>query len=331
MNSSANWSQREKVELFRRLFSGREDAYGTYDPRTGRVWQVKRPVTDFVLLNHLRGHQPFGIYMLEGDTTSVAVADFDQPDLNLPVELVRRLRPDGVHGYIERSKSKGYHVWFFFRRILAWKPRLVLKIALEALGASRTEVFPKQDRLLDVKIFGNFINAPLFGRLVSSERTVFVDESGKRFADQWAFLGRIEMTHERALDVLLAGIKGPEKAAVSEAPSRIIARTFGLTPCAQIMLREGVSSNQRVACFRLACQLRKAGLPFDAALEVLKSWRAKNHPPNGTRIITSEEVFTQTRCAYAAGLYQSCGCEDEPMRSFCDSICPIDRGDRSAD
>ena len=34
----------EQVRLFRGLFVGRTDAYGTYDPMSGRVWQVKAPI-----------------------------------------------------------------------------------------------------------------------------------------------------------------------------------------------------------------------------------------------------------------------------------------------
>lgn len=47
-----------KIRLFRELFSGQEHVYGTYDPKSGRSWQVKAPVTDEVILAHLTGRGP---------------------------------------------------------------------------------------------------------------------------------------------------------------------------------------------------------------------------------------------------------------------------------
>jgi len=42
-----------------------------------------------------------------------------------------------------------------------------------------------------------------------------------------------------------------------------IRRILSLMPCALRMLTEGVKENQRTACFRLAAQLRKVGLPYE--------------------------------------------------------------------
>ena len=44
-----------KVRLFATRFRGRQDVYGSYDPVTSRVFQVKEPVTRDVLLAHLQG------------------------------------------------------------------------------------------------------------------------------------------------------------------------------------------------------------------------------------------------------------------------------------
>ena len=67
----------DKIDLFRRTFRGRTDVYGTYDLRTGRVRQVKKSVTRDVILAHLRGEAPYGVYLLIDDRTHAVVADFD--------------------------------------------------------------------------------------------------------------------------------------------------------------------------------------------------------------------------------------------------------------
>ena len=132
----------EKVELYGRFFIGRRDVYGTYDPGTGRVWQVKNPVTKEVLFRHLKGIQPYGIYLLDTDRTPAAVVDFDHDECLLPFEFTREVRSLGMSAYIERSKSKGYHVWMFFARgrINALKARLVIKFILDEIGVGGDKI-----------------------------------------------------------------------------------------------------------------------------------------------------------------------------------------------
>jgi len=158
---------REKLAIFRRCFTGLGQVYGTRDLGTGRARQVKQPVTDRVLLDHLQGRQPYGVYLLVGDRTKAAVVDFDHPDAGPPLAFIGRAEHYGVHVYLERSKSKGWHVWAFMDSggVPASKIRLVTKMILAEIGASDTEVFPKQDRLAGNVSYGNFIYAPLFGAL----------------------------------------------------------------------------------------------------------------------------------------------------------------------
>ena len=75
------------------------------------------------------------------------------------------------------------------------------------------------------------------------------------------------------------------------------------------MLEEGVSSNQRISCFRLAIHFKRSGIPYDLALVTLKGWAQKNHPPEGKGIITEPEIEAQTKYAYSRP-YRSFGCEE---------------------
>jgi len=318
----------EKVSLFRCCFIGLEHVYGTYDLKTGHVRQVKQPVTHEVLLRHLQGHQPYGVYLLVGDTTQAVVADFDDEDTLPPLEFVRHAEQYGIKAYIERSKRKGWHAWIFMELpgVSAFKARLVVRAILDDIGKPSTEVFPKQDKLSGNATYGNFINAPLFGRLVPNGRTAFVDpDNGLRpFPNQWDFLEGIERVSEDRLDEIieineLAPTTTPADSETSGDPSDI-SSAFGLPPCAQRMLAEGVREYQRVACFRLAVHLKKAGLPQDLTLTVLRAWAQKNRPVGDKAIITDTEISEQTDSAYVKD-YRACGCEDPAVSPYCHSSC----------
>jgi len=320
-------SAAEKVAIFQSLFSGRKDVYGTYD--AGTVRQVKAAVTDQVILAHLRGEQPYGVYLLTGDRTRAVAVDFDRQELDLPVSFVAACQEQSLSAYIERSKSKGHHVWMFFERqgVPAYKARVVARKILADIGAPATEVFPKQDVLTDGVSYGNFINAPLFGALVPKGRTVFVDlaEPTRVYPDQWQLLERVQRHTEKDLDTVIGRCHGETRhrsraGRCSKAGPEVSA--FGLLPCARQILAEGVSSYQRVSCFRLAVHLKQNGLPYDLALAVLKAWAKKNQPVDGRRIITEREIECQTRCAFDRP-YRGFGCEQAAMVAYCHRECPL--------
>ena len=321
----------QKVAIFKGLFTGLANVYGTYDLRTGRVRQVKATVTDEVLLAHLTGRQPYGVYLLTGDRTGALAVDFDEDDLRLPTSFVACARRHGLSAYIERSKSKGYHCWIFFEAggVLARKARLVAGRILTEIGKTATEVFPKQDVLTDCVSYGNFINAPLFGALVPKGRTVFLDpaEPTRVYPDQWELLEHMERFSERDLDAVIERCQlnvqaRPQFPTDHAARPQAETSVFGLPPCARQILAEGVSAHQRVSCFRLAVHLKRYGIPYDLALVMLKAWAKKNRPADGKRIITEQEIESQTRCAFDRP-YRSFGCEHAAIAAYCHKDCPL--------
>ena len=325
----------QKTALFRRFFTGLEHVYGSYDPRSGSVHQVKAPVTRQVILSHLCGRKPYGVYLLVRDRTRAVVADFDEDDLNLPIEFVKAARHYGIPAYIERSKSKGHHVWVFSEEcgVPAWKARAVVRHLLAEIGRPLVEVFPKHDSLDTSVTYGNFINAPLFGTLVAQGRTVFLDprDFSRPAASQWDLLESIETVPEAKFDEVIE-INDLQQIATSpsrtpDATGGIPDRTFGLPPCAQRMLTEGVTDNQRVSCFRLAVHLRQTGLPFDLAVATLVSWAQKNKPQPDKRIITEEEVSSQARSAYDKP-YRGCGCDEPAISRYCSPDCRLRQSGR---
>ena len=327
----------EKIALFRgRFVGGLTHVYGSYDPSSGRTFQVKRAITDDTIYQHLKGIAPLGLYLLVGSRTRMVVIDFDREDANPPLEFVAHAKHYDIPSYIEISKSKGYHVHVFFsEQVMASKARLVIRHILAEIGQSGTEVFPKQDALDTRVTSGNFINLPLFGRWVAQGRTVFVDEKGSLvpYPDQWNFLEGIETIGESRLDDVIEmndlqwpPVGGGRPAASGNEPgnnNHAIRMGYSLPPCAQRMLNEGVTFNQRVAAFRLAIQLRKAGLGEDLALAVLETWAPRNRPADGKNIITVKEIKEQVHYAFTRTDLRGCGCHDETINTFCETYCPL--------
>jgi len=319
----------EKIRIFRKLFTGLTNVYGTYDPASGRSIQVKTLVTDKVLYAHLTGRQPYGVYLLVKDHTLSIVVDFDTNNTLEPKDFVDRAKHYGISAYIERSKSKGYHVWIFFEEkgVPALKARLVVNHILEEIAESDTEVFPKQDTLDKNVQFGNFINAPLFGRLVPQGKTVFVDpKTFKPYPNQWDFLESVERIGEHILDDIIE-INNLSIPQTEPRPSKSNSANggpgrFGLPACAQKMLKDGVVHFQRVSCFRLAVHLKRLGLPYDLTVAALKTWALKNRPTNGKEVILETEILSQTSCAYEKS-YVGYACESAAIKPFCDPACPV--------
>ena len=317
----------EKVEIFRKLFAGLPHAYGTYDPVSGHSRQVKESVTDKVILDHLVGRQPYGVYLLVQDRIQTAAVDFDTDNRLTVAEFVSKAKHYGVSVYVECSKSKGYHAWIFFegQGVLAGKARLVLRHLLNEIGEPAAETFPKQDAL-DTNIqYGNFINAPLFGPLVRHGKTVFVDlMSFVPYPNQWALLESVHRLSERDLDEIIE-LNDLSHAPTNGNPTRNPAdgnARHSLPICVLKMLRDGVSQYQRISCFRLAVHLKRLGLPHDVAVAALKTWALKNKPTNGKRVIRDSEVVSQTSDAYNKP-YAGYGCDTEAMSSFCEPSCPV--------
>lgn len=149
------------------LFVGRDDVYGS---EHGSCIEGL-PIYD----NHLHGDGPIGIYPLvetRPGTTNDGVwyvhwgcVDFDEGEDDSWVyaqNLRLVLETFGVTGWVERSRSKGYHVWVFLE---TWMPAEVVREALLAAtqiaGAPTKEINPKQTWLApEKKGYGNYVRLP---------------------------------------------------------------------------------------------------------------------------------------------------------------------------
>ncbi|NOU99396.1 TOTE conflict system archaeo-eukaryotic primase domain-containing protein [Paenibacillus planticolens] len=220
-------SPKEKIEVFRSLFRGREDVYPNrwqsktgksgYSPACKNEWsfvckkpQIKCadcshrefiPITDEIISDHLDAkiNHTIGIYpMLQDETCWFVAIDFDKrnwkQDAAAVMETCTMLQ---VPAALERSRSgDGGHVWIFFDQpIEASLARKLGCALLTKTMESRNELgldsydrlFPNQDTLPKGG-FGNLIALPLQGAPRKEGNSVFVDENLVPYEDQWSFL-----------------------------------------------------------------------------------------------------------------------------------------------
>ena len=178
---------REKIALFRSLFSGRPDVHAHgfrkkdggigFAPACANEWrrgvcpraanpkakcsgcprQAFDELSDQAIVRHFKGEDEglrdvLGLYVLDADSnTSVLVMDFDEGDWKGAVAAVRAAgRAHGVEACVERSRSgNGGHVWFFFERAIPAKLARDFGSALitEAMAAARSVSFDAYDRM----------------------------------------------------------------------------------------------------------------------------------------------------------------------------------------
>ncbi len=318
----------DKIMLFSTLFHGNKTAYGKYEPESEKYRQVKESVEENVIYSHLKGICPYGLYPLEENITYVGVVDLDTPDPEKPVMFYNRARHYELPAYIERSKSKGWHVWMFFNDegVKAWKVRVIMQMLLDEIESPKAEIFPKQDAVDVTSGYGNFINAPLFGKLVLEMKTVFVNpKTLKPYPDQWGLLESIQKIDKIILDEIIEIndlCKINDTSSFDTGQGKSSFQIYALPACIRRILEKGATYNQRIACFRIAVHLRRIGIPFDVAAMILLECSRLNKPVNGKRIITPEEVVSQARDGYKEK-YTGYGCNVTVIRDFCDPECPV--------
>jgi len=316
-----------KIKIFQDLFRGSSEAYGTYDPKTKKYRQIKKSVTDQVIYNHLSGKQPYGFYLLLKDQTNVGVIDLDRDEPESVLGIFARATHYQLPCIVEISKSKGYHLWFFFEQggTKAWKVRAVLQMLLNDLDLDDVELFPKQDAVQNKNSYGNFINAPLFGRAVQHRRTILLDpqnalEPLKCF---WqALLGVSRISESHLDDLIDMNDLAPPVKTLKPKRDQVSDKIYSLPSCIRKLLDVGTNFDQRIASFRLAVNLKRVGIPQDLVEALLLEWRLKNKPSNAKQIITIAEVEAQVNWAFPKN-YRGIGCEELVIRQFCQESCPI--------
>lgn len=143
------------------LFRGRGDVYGHEEGRC-----VKAPLTPELFRQHLGGVQAIGVYPMVpiGSVHHVVwgCSDIDIEDLAGARKIQSALSAVRVVSFVERSRSKGYHVWVFAEEVVpASDMRRMLLCAHQVAEYPAREVNPKQETLATGQ-YGNYVRLPYF-------------------------------------------------------------------------------------------------------------------------------------------------------------------------
>lgn len=205
----------DKLQIFRNLFSGREDVFAVrwerrdgsasgYTPvclnewRQGLCNKLQRKkckdcenkayaqFNTFYIEQHLRGNKCYGIYpLLKENASYFIVADFDGSKWKEEsLRFLNVCQKYNLSAYPERSRSgNGGHVWIFFAdKYPAYKSRnIAINILREAKIIDQFEKEDAFDRLFpnqDIHSgegLGNLIALPLQGESRNAGNSIFLD------------------------------------------------------------------------------------------------------------------------------------------------------------
>ena len=227
---SKDISNEEKIKIFMEVFKGRTDLYAKrwtsnktgksgYSPVCKNEFSVYKcdkprmkcsecpyrellPLTDDIILKHLKGEITIGIYpLLPGDLCNFLAIDFDKKNYEKDVSAFWSICDElDIPVYVERSRSgNGAHVWIFFEesisaRIARKMGNILLTKTMEKASLeldSYDRLFPNQDTMPKGG-FGNLIALPFQGNSSKNGNTVFVDKYFEPQKNQLEILANIK-------------------------------------------------------------------------------------------------------------------------------------------
>lgn len=173
------------------------DAYGTEEGGCLRVAQWAWPTYTQHIEQHLYGDTPMGVYPMVHDSELDWIVfwgcvDFDEGDEISFIHaqnLQTVLDAFDITSWVERSRSKGYHVWVFASEpITARRMRRALLTACELAHAPTKEINPKAEGFFttdqdgteraDWSKIGNYVRLPYPSGWEETHRRCMVDRDG---------------------------------------------------------------------------------------------------------------------------------------------------------
>lgn len=235
----------DKIALFRGYFRGREDIYARrwenragrsgYSPDCKHEWDralCRKPekkcsecgnrellrFDETVITRHLEGQLTAGIYPLLGNDACFFLAmDFDGEGWVKDIAAIRETcLLEKVPAAVERSRSgNGGHVWVFFSEEVP--ASLARRLGTGLISKTMTRycqlgvksydrLFPNQDTMPKGG-FGNLIALPLQKAPRQAGNSVFIDEAGTPYADQWSNLASVKKFSRGETEALVGALE----------------------------------------------------------------------------------------------------------------------------
>jgi hypothetical protein len=182
-------------------FEGQREAFATFQPSRVPAYEMHRqPLTIGQARQHLESDVNLLVLPIVsgGDQrgyvrwscTDIDIPGDDVAALETAIDIQTALRVLGARGWVERSKSKGYHVWVFFADwCWAGDARALFELAHHLTEHQATEVFPKQ-LFIGEAHEQNGVNLPYPAG--AADRRTILDDSFTDFLTLEEFLQRSE-------------------------------------------------------------------------------------------------------------------------------------------
>ena len=168
-------------------FVGRKNIYAM-QTKSGAYVPVRKEITMDALIEHFNGDKTLGSYVIREDgKINFAVIDIDSDpktfDYNsfLSIsEMIYKLFPE-FERVLEFSGRRGFHIWLLLDK--AEPPafmRELIKTRLRAKGLINIEIYPKQDKVDELKQkLGNLVKLPCGKHLKNGKWSKILKWTGK--------------------------------------------------------------------------------------------------------------------------------------------------------
>lgn len=271
--------EQENIQLFQRLFRGREEVFARQwaDRQQGKQGYVpvQRPLMPEDIQEHLQGRKTYGIYLLNKDNCVwTGVIDIDlvarlrnpgeMKKANAQIKreaiyLLKRIRERadsaGLAAIAELSGGKGYHLWFpSSGPVVAAIMKKAMLTLVKDLAADCTcfsiEVFPKQD-VLSGKGFGNLVKLPLGVHRGTGRNSRLIPTKSSRMEDQFGLLRLVEpappekFAHLGQVSTRASVVAHPRQAAWAEKYPELAQLSRCCSPLGQVIAM--VRSNKQLS------------------------------------------------------------------------------------
>lgn len=340
----------DKIALLRERFIHRSDVFSTQWYEDGKMgYRAVRegtciaippckkgtcshvrdvPLSDAHLREHLLGGMTIATYQLTDENT-VKWLCFDvdlkkgmSEELEGKVKghtlaLAKKLHQILGQGsfLVERSGSKGFHLWVFFSEpVPAFKVMALGKYVdgqIEHPFGIDVEVYPKQTR---VHSYGNMVKIPLGIHRKTEVRCFFVDNQFKDHENQFEVLANVRNFTEKELDEIIT--KHEIVMSLSIRIDNQQVQSYGALPCMTNMMIEGLHEGARDEGFlRLASWMKRRGIPEDVAQVAIYRVNDKTKPS-----LDSNTVDRKIDNAYTND-HTEFPCNNSAFDLFCTSSC----------
>lgn len=199
------------IDGFITLFRGRGDCYGADEGGC-----VRKPLSRSVFRDHLVGNYGIGVYPAVPADPPFCVwgcSDIDIEDLDAAKLLKKTMGMAGMVGWIERSRSKGYHVWVFSTEpVHAEIMRRALLVVHQVADYPAREVNPKQSDVSIHKV-GNYVRLPYYNGLgdTPTRRVILDDNDQPMRLEDFVRLALEQTTQPAIITKIASYYKEPER------------------------------------------------------------------------------------------------------------------------